>query len=245
MRRSEFRVIQDGQESAHSDCQNPEGEATWPSGRTLRFCQRETPMELRPPPLSPAKRGGRVIGYARVSTTDQRLDMQLDALTRARCSKVFFDHGVSGAKAARPGLDQGLAYVHPGDTFVVYKLDRLGRSVLHLADLLTRLDRDGVHFCSLTEAINTATPSGKLVFHIFAATAEFHRDLIRENTRNGLLAARKRGAQIGRPAKLSLDQLLEADRLMQQEGWDMGRVMRRFKVSESTILRGLKRLAEV
>lgn len=201
-------------------------------------------MELWPQRISSGDDGARVFGYARVSTEDQRLDMQFDALSCTGCIQVFYDHGVSGAKAARPGLDQALDQLAAGDMLVVYKLDRLGRSVLHLADLLTRLDRDGVHFCSLTEGINTATPGGKLVFHIFAAIAEFHRDLIRENTRNGLAAARKRGARLGRPPKLSVEDVVEAHRLMHQEGWTLARLLARFEISESTLLRGFRRLAE-
>ena len=221
-----------------------QGEMRWQGVKNLPFCQRETPMELWPQHLSPASDGARVFGYARVSTEDQRLDMQFDALSRTGCTQVFYDHGVSGANAARPGLDQALDQLAAGDMLVVYKLDRLGRSVLHLADLLTRLDRDGVHFCSLTEGINTATPGGKLVFHIFAAIAEFHRDLIRENTRNGLAAARKRGARLGRPPKLSVEDVVEAHRLMHQEGWTLSRLLARFEISESTLQRGFRRLAE-
>lgn len=201
-------------------------------------------MELWPQQISPDADGARVFGYARVSTDDQRLDMQFDALARTGSVQVFYDHGVSGAKAERPGLEKALDTLVEGDTLVVYKLDRLGRSVLHLADLLTRLDRDGIHFCSLTEGINTATPGGKLVFHIFAAIAEFHRDLIRENTRNGLAAARKRGVRLGRPPKLSVEDVIEAHRLMHQEGWSLSRLLSRFEISESTLLRGFRRLAE-
>jgi len=220
------------------------GEMEWQSVKNLPFCQRETHMELWPQPLSDPQNRTRLLGYARVSTDDQRLDMQFDALGRAACAQVYYDHGVSGAKAARPGLDEALAALREGDTLVVYKMDRLGRSVLHLADLLTRLDKDGVHFCSLTEGINTATPGGKLVFHIFAAIAEFHRDLIRENTRNGLAAARARGARLGRPPKLSLEDVIEAHRLMHQEGWSLPQLLVRFDISESTLLRGFRRLAQ-
>lgn len=120
---------------------------------------------------------GRKIGYARVSTTDQKLDMQLDALNGSGCEQIFTDHGVSGAKASRPGLDEALEVMQPGDAIVVYKLDRLGRSVQHLSDLLVRLRGEGIHFCSLSEGINTTTPGGKLVFHMFSSIAEFQRDL--------------------------------------------------------------------
>lgn len=184
----------------------------------------------------------RLIGYARVSTADQKLDMQLDALNAAGCEKVFYDHGVSGAKAERPGLEALLNNLIEGDMLVVYKLDRLGRSSLHLADLLTRLGNMDVQFCSLTEGINTASFGGRLVYHLFAAVAEFHRDLIRENTINGLRAARERGSKIGRPKKLSDADVLEAHRRMHQEGDSLACTARRFDVSESTLLRRVKGL---
>ncbi len=183
----------------------------------------------------------RLIGYARVSTEDQKLDMQLDCLQAAGCDQVFYDHGISGGKADRPGLEKALNHLVAGDMLIVYKLDRLGRSVLHLADLLARLDNQDVQFWSLTEGINTATPGGKLIYHIFAAVAEFHRDLIRENTRNGLRAARERGSKIGRPRLMSVDDILEAHRHMNQEGRSIKQLAKRFEVSESTLIRGLKR----
>ncbi|MEM6410172.1 MAG: recombinase family protein [Pseudomonadota bacterium] len=184
----------------------------------------------------------RLIGYARVSTSGQKLDLQLDALSRAGCDEVFRDRGVSGAKASRPGLDAALRSLVEGDVLVVYKLDRLGRSVLHLADLVTRLDTKGVHFCSLTEGINTTTPGGKLVFHVFAAVAEFHRDLIRENTINGQAAARRRGKHIGRPRMMDEAAIIEAHRLLCQEGNSVDATAAHFRVSRSTLLRALDRM---
>lgn len=183
----------------------------------------------------------RLIGYARVSTEDQRLDMQLKSLEVAGCNEIFYDHGISGGKANRPGLEQALRHLVEGDMLIVYKLDRLGRSVLHLADLLSRLDNQNVQFWSMTEGINTATPGGKLIYHIFAAVAEFHRDLIRENTRNGLRAARERGSKLGRPKLMSLEDVVEAHRYMQQEGHSISVTAARFGVSESTMFRCLKR----
>lgn len=185
---------------------------------------------------------GRRIGYARVSTADQKLDMQLDALARAGCDHVYHDHGVSGAKAARPGLEAALNSLSEGDVLIVYKLDRLGRSVLHLADLLTRMDKDGIHFCSLSEGINTTTPGGRLVYHLFAAMAEFVRDLIRENTVNGLAAARERGAQIGRPRLMDEATIIDAHRYMRQEGSTLGETAERYGVSKSTLIRSLDRI---
>lgn len=192
-------------------------------------------------PMHDLAPNARLIGYARVSTEDQRLDMQLQSLDVAGCDQVFYDHGVSGGKAERPGLDQALKHLIAGDMLIVYKLDRLGRSVLHLADLLARLENQDVQFWSMTEGINTATPGGKLIYHIFAAVAEFHRDLIRENTRNGLRAARNRGAKLGRPRLMSIDDLVEAHRCLQQEGHTFETTASRFGVSESTLVRGLRR----
>lgn len=193
------------------------------------------------PLLPPISESARRIGYARVSTPDQRLDMQLDALNGADCTQIFSDHGVSGGKASRPGLDEALEALRPGDVLVVFKLDRLGRSVLHLADLLTRFEREGIHFCSLAEGINTTTPGGKLVFHVFAAVAEFQRDMIRENTVLGLAAARERGKKIGRPFALEPDQILEGHRHVTQLGTPMYIVADRFNVSYATLKRGFER----
>jgi DNA invertase Pin-like site-specific DNA recombinase len=133
-----------------------------------------------------------LIGYARVSTTDQTLDLQKDALKKAGCSKIFTDTA-SGAKAERTGLDEALNYVRSGDTLVVWKLDRLGRSLPHLIETITGLNNRGIGFKSITEAIDTTTSGGKLIFHIFGALAEFERDIIRERTQAGLNAARSRG----------------------------------------------------
>jgi len=183
---------------------------------------------------------GRRIGYARVSTTDQKLRMQLDALKAARCDQIFKDHGVSGGKASRPGLDEALKTLNRGDALVVLKLDRLGRSVQHLSDLLVRLGNEGIHFCSLAEGINTTTPGGKLVYHLFAAFAEFQRDVIRENTVLGLAAAKARGTNLGRPRRLDIDEILEGHRHVTQSGITIGEVAERLEVSHATLTRGFK-----
>src|SRR5437588_4732371 len=138
------------------------------------------------------------IGYARISTGEQTLDLQRDALERAGCEKLFTDTA-SGAKTERPGLSKALEQLRSGDTLVVWRLDRLGRSLRHLIDTLLELDSHGVGFKSLTESIDTTTPGGKLIFHIFGALAEFERDLIRERTNAGMAAARARGRLGGRP----------------------------------------------
>lgn len=183
---------------------------------------------------------GRRIGYARVSTQDQKLRMQLDALKAASCNQIFKDHGVSGGKASRPGLDKALKTLKRGDALVVLKLDRLGRSVQHLSDLLVLFRNEGVHFCSLAEGINTTTPGGKLVYHLFAAFAEFQRDVIRENTILGLEAARHRGTQLGRPRLLDIDDILEGHRCVVQLGIPIGKVAERLEVSHATLTRGFK-----
>jgi|SRR5579871_3065142 len=138
------------------------------------------------------------IGYARVSTTDQNLDLQQDALQAAGCERLFTDTA-SGAKADRPGLTQALKECRQGDTLVVWKLDRLGRSLPHLVETVRDLADKGIGFRSLQENIDTTTSGGKLIFHIFASLAEFERDLIRERTNAGLSAARARGRKGGRP----------------------------------------------
>ena len=145
------------------------------------------------------------IGYARVSTNDQNKSMQLDALRAAGCERVFEDTA-SGATESRPGLDEALAFARKGDELVVWKLDRVGRSLPHLVKLMAQLRDQGIGFRSVTENIETETPGGRLVMHMFAALAEFERDLIRERTRSGLESARARGRTGGRkplePAKL-------------------------------------------
>jgi DNA invertase Pin-like site-specific DNA recombinase len=139
------------------------------------------------------------IGYARVSTDDQKMDLQRDALMAAGCERVFEDTA-SGAKAARPGLAEALAYARKGDVLVVWRLDRLGRSLPELVRLVGELDAAGIGMESLTEKIDATTAAGRLVFHVFAALAEFERNLIRERTHAGLAAARARGRSGGRPA---------------------------------------------
>jgi DNA invertase Pin-like site-specific DNA recombinase len=147
-----------------------------------------------------------LIGYARVSTEDQNLDLQRDALEKASCEEIYTDR-VSGTKARRPGLEQALSHLRSGDTLVVWRLDRLGRSLRHLIDTVTDLQEKGVGFKSLTESIDTTTSGGRLVFNIFGALAEFEREIIRERTNAGLSAARARGRSGGRPKALSEKQV--------------------------------------
>lgn len=149
------------------------------------------------------------IGYARVSTEDQNTDLQVDALTAAGCEKIFTDKA-SGAKTDRPALAEMLEYARAGDVVVVYKLDRLGRSLAHLLEVVTGLGARGVGFQSITEGIDTSTPAGRLVFNIFGSIAEFERDLIRERTNAGLAAARARGRKGGRPAVMTPEKIHQA-----------------------------------
>jgi DNA invertase Pin-like site-specific DNA recombinase len=146
------------------------------------------------------------IGYARVSTEDQNLDLQRDALEKAGCEQIYTDR-VSGTKAERKGLTDALSHLRQGDTLVVWRLDRLGRSLRHLIDTVTALQERGIGFKSLQESIDTTTSGGKLVFHIFGALAEFEREIIRERTNAGLSAARSRGKLGGRPKALTLKQV--------------------------------------
>src|SRR5215211_1024954 len=179
------------------------------------------------------------IGYARISTDDQTLDLQRDALEKADCDQLFTDT-LSGAKADRPGLAQALAYARPGDTLVVWRLDRLGRSLRHLIEAVTGLEGRGVGFKSLTESIDTTSPGGKLVFHIFGALAEFERDLIRTRTRAGLTAARARGRTGGRPRAKGLAdprQLALARKLYAAKETPVTELARMFKVSRATFYR--------
>jgi DNA invertase Pin-like site-specific DNA recombinase len=149
---------------------------------------------------------GHLLGYARVSTTDQQPQLQVDALEKAGCYRVFTETA-SGARSDRPVLEHVLDQLRPGDTLIVWKLDRLGRSLRHLVDTVTGLADRGIGFRSLQEAIDTTTPGGKLVFHVFAALAEFERDLIRERTAAGLAAARARGRHGGRPPVMTTHKL--------------------------------------
>jgi DNA invertase Pin-like site-specific DNA recombinase len=179
------------------------------------------------------------IGYARVSTGEQTLDLQRDALATAACDKVFTETA-SGAKADRPVLADVLEYLRPGDTLVVWRLDRLGRSLKHLIETLTDLANRGVGFKSLTEQIDTTTPSGKLVFHVLGALAEFERDLIRERTHAGLAAARARGRKGGRPKKLADPKKLAlAQRLYADGQTDVATICRTLGISRATLYRSV------
>lgn len=180
-----------------------------------------------------------IIGYARVSTLDQNLELQRDALEKAGCEQVFEDH-VSGSTTERPGWVQAQTALRKGDTLVVWRLDRLGRSLKHLIDTVNELDAKGIGFRSLTESIDTTTPGGRLVFHIFGALAEFERELIRERTHAGLAAARARGRKGGRPRKLAPRQVATARTLLGDGTHSVTEVAEMLGVSRNTLYRALR-----
>lgn len=182
------------------------------------------------------------IGYARVSTAEQDLALQLDALARAGCARVFEDTA-SGATAERPGLTAALAFAREGDVLVAWKLDRLGRSMPHLIETVNALEARGVGFRSLTEAIDTTTPGGRLIFHIFGALGQFERDLIRERTRAGLDAAAARGRRGGRRPVVTEEKLRRARTLMAQ-GLTVREVAARIKVGKTALYAALGAGAE-
>jgi len=179
------------------------------------------------------------VGYARVSTHEQTLHLQRDALARVGCEKLFTDV-ISGTKDERRGLTEALAYLRSGDTLVVWKLDRLGRSLKHLITTITELQARGVAFRSVTEQIDTTTPGGKLIFHVFGALAEFERDLIRERTQAGLTAARARGRQGGRPRVLNtLAKIAMARALYDDPANAIDDICRTLHISRATLYRTL------
>ena len=154
-----------------------------------------------------------LIGYARVSTHDQNLSLQSDALKQAGCSRIF-DDKISGSRADRPGLAQALQILREGDTLVVWKLDRLGRSVKHLVNLVGELNQQGVQFKSLTDAIDTGTPSGRFFFHVMASLAEMERELTVERTQAGLQIARQLGRKGGRKRQMTESKIESAKKLL-------------------------------
>lgn len=181
-----------------------------------------------------------LVGYARVSTQDQNPALQLDALKEAGCEKVFTEKA-SGAQRERPQLKSALEYMRPGDTLVVWKLDRLARSLKQLIETVEDLGERQIGMKSLTESIDATTSGGKLIFHIFAALAEFERSIIRERTRAGLDAARARGRTGGRPPALSETDLIAAKALLRDPDITVSEVAQRLGVAPSTLYRHLPR----
>jgi len=184
---------------------------------------------------------GRLIGYARVSTEDQTLRSQLDQLRSAGCTEIFHDVA-SGAKAERVGLEDALSALEEGDTLLVWRLDRLGRSLPHLVSLVSELRERGVHFRSLSDgAIDTTTASGELIFHLFAALAQFERALVSERTRVGLQAARARGRRGGRrPTTASDPKVVMAKTMHEQRQMPIDAICRTLGISRATFYRYLR-----
>src|SRR3954447_11471756 len=174
------------------------------------------------------------IGYARVSTQEQNLDLQRDALQRAGCERIIEDTA-SGGKATRTGLAQALALLRQGDVLAVWRLDRLGRTLKHLIELMGDLERQGIGFQSVTEAIDTTTANGKLFFHLFGALAEFERNLIRERTQAGLQAARARGRKGGRTKALDAEQRALAVELYERRKHSVKEICRTLGISKPTL----------
>jgi len=181
-----------------------------------------------------------LIGYVRVSTSDQNLDLQLDALKQVGFDTIYKDIA-SGAKSDRVGLTEVLKYIRNGDTLVVWRLDRLGRSLRHLIDTINQINGQGSYFRSLQENIDTSTSGGKLIFHIFGALAEFERDIIRDRTKAGLEAARKRGKFGGRPKKMGDKKIALAKTLIADKSNSLNDICKILQVSKATLYRYLKK----
>jgi len=179
--------------------------------------------------------GKLLLGYARVSTDDQTTALQADALGKAGCSRIYTDKASGKSTAARPQLEECLADLREGDTLVVWRLDRLGRSVLDLARIVGELEHRGVSFRSLTENIDTSTASGKLMFHMLASIAEFERNLIQERTQAGLAAARARGRVGGRKPKLDAKQIRHIKTLLRDPNTSVAELAKDYGVSRTTI----------
>jgi DNA invertase Pin-like site-specific DNA recombinase len=177
-----------------------------------------------------------LIGYARVSTSDQTLNLQKDALEKLGCTKIFTDV-ISGATTERQGLDAALSFVREGDTLVVWRLDRLGRSLKHLIETITNLNNRKIGFKSIQENIDTTTSGGKLIFHIFGALAEFERDIIRERTKAGLQAARARGRLGGRPKTLTDKKQTIAQALYNDKSNSIAEICKTLNISRATLYR--------
>ncbi|WP_019962469.1 recombinase family protein [Woodsholea maritima] len=179
------------------------------------------------------------IGYARVSTDEQCVDLQYDALKAAGCETILCDEGVSGAVRRRPALDEALRIAKAGDVFIVWRLDRLGRSLSQLINLTAHFEAEGIGFRSISESIDTTSPGGRLLFHVMGALAEFERALIAERTKAGMAAARARGTHVGRPYSLSVEDR-SAIRLKMRCGARAQDLATAYDVSLSAIYRAAK-----
>lgn len=181
---------------------------------------------------------GYLLGYCRVSTADQNQELQVDALTAAGCDRIFTDHA-SGKLEHRPALDAMLGLLRPGDTVVVWRLDRLGRSVKHLLEMVALLESRGVGLKSLHESIDTTTPTGRLTLHLFASIGQFERDLLVERTQAGLVAARSRGRRGGRPTVMTTEKIAVAKAMYASGDHDVTTIARVVGVSRASVYRAL------
>jgi DNA invertase Pin-like site-specific DNA recombinase len=184
------------------------------------------------------------IGYARVSTDEQNLSLQLDALTAAGCARIYRDEGVSAVARERPAFAQALAVLKPGDTLVIWKMDRAFRSLLNALQVLEELEARRVNFHSLTDAIDTTTPIGRFAYQITNAFAELERALIAERTKAGMAAARRRGVRIGRPPKLTPEQIAEARADLATGTETLAGLASRFRVARRTLSRTINKKEE-
>ncbi|HPA57617.1 MAG TPA: recombinase family protein [bacterium] len=180
-----------------------------------------------------------LVGYARVSTSDQKMDLQFDALKKDGCGQIYSDVS-SGARTDRPELDRCISFLRKGDILVVWKLDRLGRSLRHLLNLVAEMELKEIGFRSIQENIDTTTAGGKLIFHLFASLAEFERELIRERTVAGLSAARARGINEGRPRVLSVEQVKMAQKMLADKTIPIKEILDTFKISKSTLYKSVR-----
>lgn len=191
-----------------------------------------------PLPTDDSARSPRILGYARVSTAEQNLDLQLDAFDQAGCQRVYQEHA-SGARVSRPELDRLLAAIRPGDTLVVWKLDRLGRSLAHIAGLLANLRERGIHFRSLQDGLDTRTAQGRAMVGMAAVFAELERELIRERTHAGLAAARARGRRGGRKRVMSPTRVQLAREMYASKQHTVEAIAKALGVGRATIYRAL------
>ena len=181
-----------------------------------------------------------LIGYARTSKADQNIDLQTDELKKAGCEKIFIDR-ISGTKEQRPELNECIKYLRTGDKLVIWRFDRLGRSLKHLITIFNELNGKGIEVQSLKEEIDTSSATGKLTFHIFASLAEFERELIVERTKAGLESARSRGKLGGRPKKLSENDVKKIKKLLEDKDITIKEIAETFNVSRKTIYRYIEK----
>ena len=182
-----------------------------------------------------------IVGYARVSTEEQNSDLQKQALLKAGCEEIFDEHGFSGMHIDRPKLKKVINSLKKGDVLVVWKLDRLGRSLSHLVTLIEGFAKNGIQFKSLTENIDTTSPGGTLIFHMMAAMAQFERNLMVERTKAGLAAAKNRGEIMGRPKKMNTERYEVAIQLLKEGKKKIPEIAHILKVSRQTIYNEIKR----